>query len=126
MRLANWCFLLFSTDLALLAVSALFSNTFSLIQQGNDISRYIEIVTTQFNNIKKNPSDPELAIAGGSFGVDLVLYYLRKWTQCVDSPFSRFDPNAVRQNIIPTAYKPCWSCFGMSASTVRVLCLFSS
>lgn len=64
-------------DLALLAISALISNTFSLVQQGNDIANYVDVVTTQFEIIKKSPNDPELAIAGGSFGVDLVLYYIR-------------------------------------------------
>lgn len=68
---------LFFVDLALLAISALISNTFSLVQQGNDISNYVDVVTTQFEIIKKSPHDPELAIAGGSFGLDLVLYYIR-------------------------------------------------
>lgn len=65
-------------DLALLAISALISNTFSLVQQGNDITNYEEIVKTQFENIKEHPHDPELAIAGGSYGADLILYYIRK------------------------------------------------
>lgn len=74
-------------DLALLAVSSLISTTFSIIQQGNDITWYAEIVTTQFERKQGLPSnDPEAAISGGSSGVDLVLYYIRKCQlpRCVD------------------------------------------
>lgn len=67
------------TDLALLSVSALFSNTFSIVQQGRDITGYQDMVNEQFLRKQRLPgNDPELAIAGGSFGVDLVLYYLRR------------------------------------------------
>lgn len=65
-------------DLALLSISALISNTCSMIQQGHDITWYTDIVTEQYVRKQKLPgSDPELAIAGGSFGLDLVLYYIR-------------------------------------------------
>ncbi|KAF3760290.1 hypothetical protein M406DRAFT_52102, partial [Cryphonectria parasitica EP155] len=71
--------------LALLAISSLFSNTFSIIQQSRDITWYIDTVTEQFHIKQRLPGDdPELAIAGGSYGVDLVLYYLR--TSCILSP----------------------------------------
>lgn len=67
-------------DLALLAVSSLISNTFSIIQQGRVITWYVEVVTAQFKHKQAVPgNDPELAISGGSVGVDLVLYYIRKF-----------------------------------------------
>lgn len=65
--------------MALLGVSSFISNTFSIVQQGHDITWYAEIVTTQFEYKRTLPgNDPELAIAGGSYGLDLVLYYIRK------------------------------------------------
>lgn len=69
----------FIADLALLAVSSLISNTFSIIQQGHDVTWYAEVVTVQFARKQTLPSnDAELAISGGSYGVDLVLYYFRE------------------------------------------------
>lgn len=66
-------------DLALVAVSSLISNTFSIVQQGHDISWYTEVVQTQFQIKQQLPAnDPELAIAGGSYGLDLGLYYIRE------------------------------------------------
>ncbi|KAJ4389625.1 hypothetical protein N0V93_007096 [Gnomoniopsis smithogilvyi] len=76
--------------LALLAISAIVSNTFSLVQQVNDILNYDYIVTTQFVNIKKTPHDPELAIAGGSFGLDLVLYYIQYYSYSVQAMLVMF------------------------------------
>lgn len=68
-------------DLGLLSVSTLFSNTFSIIQQGRDVTWYQDVVIWQFNRSQKLPGDdPELAIAAGAFGVDLVLYYIRMIT----------------------------------------------
>lgn len=59
-------------------MSSLFSTTFSIVQQSRDITFYQDIVTEQFERKQKLPGDdPELAIAGGSFGSDLVLYYIR-------------------------------------------------
>lgn len=68
-----------STDLAMLSMSSVFSNVFSIIQQCRDVTWYVDIQTDDFKHKLSLPADdPELAIAGGSFGVDLVLYYLRK------------------------------------------------
>lgn len=65
-------------DLSLLAVSSISSTTFSIVQQIRDITFYADIVTEGFERKLRLPADdPELAIANGSFGVDLVLYYLR-------------------------------------------------
>jgi hypothetical protein len=65
-------------DLSLLAVSSISSTTFSIAQQIRDITFYVDITTEGFERKLRMPADdPELAIANGSFGVDLVLYYLR-------------------------------------------------
>ena len=51
---------------------------FSIIQQCRDITWYVDIQTESFEHKLSLPAyDPELAIANGSFGVDLVLFYLR-------------------------------------------------
>ncbi|KUI64014.1 hypothetical protein VM1G_10799 [Cytospora mali] len=70
-----------ATDLALLSISSVFSNLFSIIQQSRDITWYVDIETEGFKRKLSLPADdPELAIAGGSFGVDLVLYYLQYYS----------------------------------------------
>lgn len=59
-------------------MSSISSTTFSIVQQIRDITFYVDIVTEGFERKLRLPADdPELAIANGSFGVDLVLYYLR-------------------------------------------------
>lgn len=59
-------------------MSSLISNVFSIIQQGHDITWYVDIQTQSYERKLSLPAyDPELAIANGSFGVDLVLFYLR-------------------------------------------------
>ncbi|POS73590.1 hypothetical protein DHEL01_v208027 [Diaporthe helianthi] len=64
--------------LSLLAVSSISSTTFSIIQQIRDVTFYVDIVTEAFEHkLRLPPDDPELAIANGSVGVDLVLYYLQ-------------------------------------------------
>lgn len=66
-------------DLAMLAASSLVSTTFSIVQQGRDITWYRDMVTAQFEyKIRKPGNDPELAVAGGSIGVDAVLFYFRR------------------------------------------------
>lgn len=73
--------------LALLALFATFSTAASIVQQARDITYYQDIATEEFARKKSlSPTDPELAIANGSFGVDLVLYYLRRWSLAVVAP----------------------------------------
>lgn len=76
-------------------MSALFSNTFSMVQQGRDITWYQDVVIEQFKRKQTLPGDdPELAIAGGSLGVDLVLYYLREHCWC------RWEPLSARSTLL--------------------------
>lgn len=65
-------------DLSILAFFTLFSTTASIIQQAHDVTYYRDIMIAQFEHKKANPNSPENAIANGSIGLDLVLYYLRK------------------------------------------------
>jgi len=47
----------------------------SLTQQARTIIFYQDIMWDQFNN--RSGTNPELAIANGSRGIDLALYYMR-------------------------------------------------
>lgn len=70
------------TDIALLAYFALASNTASIIQQAHDITYYRDIAEGKFIRKTTFLENPELAIADGSFGLDLVLYYIRQLNLC--------------------------------------------
>ncbi|KAK2595868.1 hypothetical protein N8I77_013660 [Diaporthe amygdali] len=77
--------------LSLLAVSSISSTTFSIVQQIRDITWYVDIVTEGFERKLRLPADdPELAIANGSFGVDLVLYYLQYYSYSVQAMLVMF------------------------------------
>jgi hypothetical protein len=64
-------------DLSILAFFTLFSTTASMVQQAHDITYYRDLMIAQFEHKKVNPDSPENAIANGSIGLDLALYYLR-------------------------------------------------
>jgi hypothetical protein len=63
---------------AMVAYLSLFSTTASLVQQSHDITFWEDIMREQFRRKKVLPDNVEMAIANGSFGLDLVLYYLRE------------------------------------------------
>lgn len=65
------------TDISLLAYFALISNTASIIQQAYDITYYRDLLAGQFYRKTTFLENPELAIANGSYGMDLALYYIR-------------------------------------------------
>lgn len=69
-------------DIALLLYFTLLSSTASIIQQIHDIFYYQDIRIEQFHRGRANPNDPEHAIANASFGMDLVLYYIRTSDRC--------------------------------------------
>lgn len=63
----------------MLAYFATLSILASLAQQTHDILRYRTLVAEQFENRKLHPGNPEIAIANGSVGLSLVLYYIREF-----------------------------------------------
>jgi hypothetical protein len=65
-------------DIFLLCIATGVSTTASIAQQIHDITIYEEVVREQFRQRKADPNNPEMAIANGSYGLDLVLYYIRK------------------------------------------------
>jgi hypothetical protein len=64
-------------DISLLAYFALISDTASIVQQAHDITSYRDLLAGQFDRKTRFQDNPELAIANGSYGLDLVLYYIR-------------------------------------------------
>lgn len=75
----------------MLAASSLISTTFSIIQQGRDITWYKDVVTTQFKYKQTlPPKDPELAVAGGSVGVDEVLFNIQYYSYNVQAMLVMF------------------------------------
>ncbi|TLS30994.1 hypothetical protein PpBr36_02620 [Pyricularia pennisetigena] len=70
---------------AMLAYFATLSILASLFQQTHDILRYRSLVAEQFENRKLHPGNPEIAIANGSVGLSLVLYYIQYYCYNVEA-----------------------------------------
>jgi hypothetical protein len=65
-------------DIAILLYFTLISTTASIAQQIHDMVWWVDIQTQEFERKTTFLDNPELAIANGSYGVDLVLYYIRR------------------------------------------------
>lgn len=57
---------------------SLLGTTMSITQQCYDYVHWEEIMIEQWQLVSTFPDSPELATAQGSYGVDLVLFYVRK------------------------------------------------
>jgi hypothetical protein len=77
----------------MLSYFATLSITASIVQQIHDVVRYESLVTEQFEHRKAHPNNPEVAIANGSTGFSLVLYYIRESSQS-SSTGPPVSPNA--------------------------------
>ncbi|KAI0865504.1 hypothetical protein F4860DRAFT_312107 [Xylaria cubensis] len=64
---------------ALFSYAALVSTSGSIAQQLHTIVVWEDVKTEQFYYVHDNLGSPELAIAGPSYGLDLVLFYIRAW-----------------------------------------------
>lgn len=74
-----------SSDVALLAFFTSLSTAASMAQQLHTCFRWTTIQLEQFDYVKANIENPELSIAGASFGLDLVLFYIRGYSpSCID------------------------------------------
>ncbi|KAI0102386.1 hypothetical protein GGR51DRAFT_562559 [Nemania sp. FL0031] len=89
-------------DVALLAYSTFVSTAASIAQQLHTIVRWDEIKTEQYYYVKDHLGSPELVIAGPSYGLDLVLYYIQYYCYNVEGiltvmafvlAFSIFNPS---------------------------------
>ena len=54
-----------------------FSAIASIIQQFNTMVNWVDVKTSQWENVVANVGRPELNITGASTGLDLVLFYMR-------------------------------------------------
>ncbi|KAK8040001.1 hypothetical protein PG993_008412 [Apiospora rasikravindrae] len=85
--------------LSILAFFTLFSTTASIIQQAHDITWYRDVMIAQFEHKKDNPDSPENAIANGSIGLDLVLYYLQYYSYSVEAMLVMFWAGELAQTV---------------------------
>jgi hypothetical protein len=68
----------FSEDVAFLSYFTGLSSLASVAQQIHTIARWRDIKTEQYYHSVTNVGNPELAVAGPSTGLDLVLFYIRE------------------------------------------------
>ncbi|EFQ31122.1 uncharacterized protein GLRG_06266 [Colletotrichum graminicola M1.001] len=87
------------TYVACVAYFTLLSTTASIIQQVHDIITWRDMLWDQFNNKKLNPNNAEQAIANGSVGMDLVLYYIQYYCYSVEAMFVMFWAIALAQSV---------------------------
>ncbi|KXJ86772.1 hypothetical protein Micbo1qcDRAFT_198217 [Microdochium bolleyi] len=65
---------------AMVAYLTLLGTTMSIIQQCHDYTHWEEIMIKQFELVSSFPDNPESATAQGSYGLDLVLFYIQFYT----------------------------------------------
>lgn len=92
--------------ISLLAYFALISNTASIIQQAYDITYYRDLLAGQFYRKTTFLENPELAIANGSYGIDLALYYIQYYSYNVESMLVMFWAFELAQSVYGLSAKP--------------------
>ncbi|KAK8086098.1 glycoside hydrolase [Apiospora phragmitis] len=85
--------------LSILSFFTLFSTTASIIQQAHDATWYRDVMIAQFEHKQVNPDSPENAIANGSIGLDLVLYYLQYYSYSVEAMLVMFWAGELAQTV---------------------------
>ncbi|KAK6836454.1 kinase- mitochondrial [Apiospora arundinis] len=85
--------------IACVAFCTLISTTTSIIQQIHVIGWYRDVVTDQFEAKLANPDSPDNAIANGSTGMDLVLFYIQFYCYNVESMFVLFWAAELGQSV---------------------------
>jgi len=88
----------------LLCVSTGVSTVMSLTQQARTIIFYQDIMWDQFNN--RSGTNPELAIANGSRGIDLALYYMQYWSYNVQALLVMFWAGELAQSVYGLNNRP--------------------
>ncbi|KAI0451526.1 hypothetical protein F5B21DRAFT_380726 [Xylaria acuta] len=92
---------------ALFSYATLVSTAGSIAQQLHTLVLWEEVKTEQFYYVQDNLGSPELAIAGPSYGLDLVLFYIQYYCYNVEGyltlfwafslAFSIFNPSGLHQ-----------------------------
>ncbi|KAJ9136873.1 Glycoside hydrolase [Pleurostoma richardsiae] len=88
-----------SSYIACISYLAVVSTLASIIQQIHFIAFWEDVVITQFKHKKTHPNSPENAIAGGSVGMDLVLFYIQYYCYSVQAMLVMFWCCALAQSV---------------------------
>ncbi|KAI1841801.1 hypothetical protein JX265_009410 [Neoarthrinium moseri] len=75
-------------------------------QQSHDITSYREILAGQFYRKTTFLENPELAIANGSYGLDLVLYYIQYYSYNVEAMLVMFWAFELAQSVYGLSANP--------------------
>ncbi|KAK6827974.1 hypothetical protein PG990_009605 [Apiospora arundinis] len=93
---------------ACISYFTLLSTTCSIIQQFHDYIFWEDVVTAQFNYKNEHVGNPQLTLANGSLGVDLVLFYIQFYCYTVEATFVLFWAFSLTQSVYGWADKPRW------------------
>ncbi|KAI1343747.1 hypothetical protein F5Y15DRAFT_177170 [Xylariaceae sp. FL0016] len=93
---------------AIVAYWSCLSTTASIVQQIHDITWWQDVMMEQFRRTSKFSDNPELAIANGSYGLDLALYYIQYYTYNVEAMCVLFWASELAQTLYGFDAKPRW------------------
>ncbi|KAK8063675.1 hypothetical protein PG996_008327, partial [Apiospora saccharicola] len=85
--------------IACVAICTLVSTAVSIVQQIHVIGWYRDVVVQQFEAKQASPNSPDNAIANGSTGMDLVLFYIHFYCYNVESMFVLFWAAELGQSV---------------------------
>ncbi|KAK8078916.1 hypothetical protein PG994_002723 [Apiospora phragmitis] len=89
----------YHVNISCVAICTLVSTTMSIIQQIHVIGWYRDVVIEQAEAKLVNPGSPDHAIANGSTGMDLVLFYIQFYCYNVESMFVLFWAAELGQSV---------------------------
>ncbi|KAI0882626.1 uncharacterized protein GGS22DRAFT_195851 [Annulohypoxylon maeteangense] len=89
---------------ALLSYSTLLGTIGSIIQQFHTFVWWRDIKTEQYEYTLRHLGSPEIAIAGASFGLDLVLFYIQYYTYNVEAMLTLFWAVALTYTVFKFAH----------------------
>ncbi|KAH8884370.1 hypothetical protein GQ53DRAFT_618258, partial [Thozetella sp. PMI_491] len=78
----------------------------SIVQQFHDYIFWIDVIQAEFEHKMRDPTNPELAIANGSQGMDLVLYYIQYFCYNVEAMFVLFWAAQLSQSVYGLSHQP--------------------
>ncbi|KAK8106107.1 hypothetical protein PG999_009466, partial [Apiospora kogelbergensis] len=93
---------------ACISYFTLLSTTCSIIQQFHDYIFWEDVVKAQFENKNEHAGNPQLTLANGSVGLDLVLFYIQFYCYTVEATFVLFWAFSLTQSVYGWADKPRW------------------
>ncbi|KAH9886353.1 hypothetical protein F4778DRAFT_477973 [Xylariomycetidae sp. FL2044] len=93
---------------AIIAYWSLLSTTASITQQIHDITWWRDIMIEQFSRTANFADNPEIAIASGSYGMDLVLYYIQYYTYNLEAMCVMFWAFELAQSLYGWDANPRW------------------